>query len=254
MSEDLEISGSADVAPIDFPDVPSRPKVDEKDLLDYTDYDKFRDTLKTRTLNAVNKAFPISNEKYTLRVADLHYGKGDTYSLAQQKKAILDKQSLTHTLKGNWEVVDNATGGVVKRSKPKTILNVPYITPRGTYIRRGTEYTINKQLRLRPGVYSRFANDGTIETQFNVKHGTGSMFKTFMDPSKSLFYLKKQGKKIPMLPVLRAMGVPEENIKKAWGEEIYQANTATLRSPHAINFLKQYVSQQPLDNKTASID
>jgi DNA-directed RNA polymerase subunit beta len=237
----LQVNKVPSIQPLDFH---QRPQVDEESLLDYSDNKKFRTILRDRILNAVQKSLPIENDRYILRATDIKYNGPETYTLDQQKKAILNKASLTHKLQGRWETVDKATGQVVSRTSPRTIMNVPYVTDRGTYIRRGTEYTVNKQFRLMPGVYSKKTDDGRVEAQFNTRPGTGRGFRIFMDPASSIFYIRRSGKKIPLLPVLKAMGQSEEAIKNTWGEEIYNTNMQTMRSPHAINFLKQYIPEK----------
>ena len=46
---------------------PSVPVSDE-DMLDFNDYPKARAILRNRALEAVTSAFPVSNERYTLRL------------------------------------------------------------------------------------------------------------------------------------------------------------------------------------------
>lgn len=43
---------------------------------------------------------------------------------------------------------DAATNQVVSRTKPQTLLKVPYMTDRGTFINSGHEYTFNNIMRL----------------------------------------------------------------------------------------------------------
>ena len=229
----------ADIVPIGAPETPEAldfntaphvgaspeaalppPPIRGEDLLDYSDSTAFRKELRDKVLNTMGAAFPISNQQHTLRLTGLNYAGDENYSLAQQKKAIMNKDSLSHKLQGAWELVDNESQKVLSRTSPRTVMNVPYITSRGTYIRNGTEYTLNKQFRLMSGVYSKRTADGRVESQFNVKAGTGSGFRTFMDPKTSIFYVRKGGKKIPLLPILQAMGQTEDAIKGVWGKEI----------------------------------
>ena len=155
----------------------------------------------------------------------------------------MEKKTLGRRMVGTWEVVDNATGNIVSKTKEQTIMNVPYLTNRGTYIRRGTEYTINKQFRLTPGVYHRKTDDGRVEAQLNVRPGTGTGFRIFLEPSTSVFYMRYKGKKIPLYPVLNAMGYNDETIQKSWGKEIYERNKEMVKSPHAVNFIKSFKSK-----------
>ena len=153
---------------------------------------------------------------------------------------------MSDRLVGKWQVMDNATGSVLGTTQQKTILNVPYLTERGTYIRNGTEYTIAKQFRLVPGVYTRVTDDGNVEAQFNAKPLSGPSFRVYMEPATSHFYLRYRGRKIPLYPVLRAMGYSTEHMERLWGKEIAQKNRALEKSPYAVNFLRQFKGRSDL--------
>lgn len=218
--------------------------MNEDQLLDYTDYPSVRQDLRDKVLKAVQEAPAVENEQFTLRVVNPRFSGKDRHSLKDQKGAILGGQSLSDKLVGNYELTDNLSGKVVGRTNQKRIMNVPYLTDRGTYIRNGTEYIISKQFRLVPGVYTRNTDDGNIESQFNAKPRTGSSFRVFMQPSSGHFFMKYKNRKLPLYPILRAMGVPEDAIAKRWGQDLTKKNKALERSPYAINFLKQFREQR----------
>jgi len=218
--------------------------MNEQQLLDYTDYPRVRQDLRDKVLKAVQESPPAVNEQFTLRVVNPKFSGKDSFSLKDQKKAILAGQSLSDKLVGNYELVDNATGTVVGRTNQKRLMNVPHLTDRGTYIRKGVEYTIAKQFRLVPGVYTRVTDDGNIEAQFNAKPRTGSSFRVYMEPGSGHFFMRYKGRKVPMYPVLRAMGIPHERIEKTWGKELAEKNKALQNSPYAVNFLKQFRPQR----------
>jgi DNA-directed RNA polymerase beta subunit len=210
------------------------------DLLDYADYNSTRQRLYDRVQEAVSTSFPVENEQYKLSIDNLRYtGPGD-YSLTEQKKALMEGRSLGRKLTGVYTVTDKVTGQPVSKTGRKTLLTVPYLTPRGTFIRNGVENVVMKQFRLLPNVYTRRTDDGSVESQFNVAKGTGSQFRLFMDPTTAVFYYRQKGRKIPLYPVLRASGMKEEEIGQVWGKDILAANKKFERSPHAVNFLRQY--------------
>ena len=211
-----------------------------EDLIDYSDYPRVRQLLFDRTLQATQEAFPISNDRYTLALSDVQYKGPEHYTKADEKEAKLRGKSLTRRLTGRWAVTDNATGQVVSRSKPRTLMNVPYMTSHGTFIRNGVEYTVAKQFRLRPGVYTRITDDGRTESQFNAQPRTGTSFRVFMEPDSSIFYMKHGGNKVPLYPVLRAMGVNEDVLRERWGKKILEANRAMEHKPHAIAWINKF--------------
>jgi DNA-directed RNA polymerase subunit beta len=215
-----------------------------KELLDYNNYGQVRTNLYDNVLKSVETAYPIENERYSLKLTNLKYDPKDHYTLKDQKKAILGDSTLSRKLSGTWELYDKETGGLVSKSKPRAIINVPYLTDRGTYIRNGTEYTISKQLRLRPGAYTRKTDAGIFETQFNTKQKTGPGFRIFMDPETSVFYMKHKTNKIPLYPVLQRMGYPDQSMQAAWGREILKANKAMENKPHAINWINKFAPKE----------
>ena len=215
-----------------------------EELLDYNNYDQVRQNLYDNVLDSVGQAYPIENDKYTLKLTNLAYDNKDRYSLKEQKKAILSDSTLSRKLSGTWELYDKENGALVSKSKPRAVMNVPYLTNRGTYIRNGTEYTISKQFRLRPGAYSRKTDAGIYETQFNVKPKTGYGFRIFMDPATSVFYMKHKTNKIPLYPILQNMGYDDKAMTSMWGRDIYKANKAMENKPHAINWIKKFAPKE----------
>jgi len=222
-----------------------QPMADD-DLVPVDDYRRNRQLIFDKALQAAQEAFPVKNDRYTLRVNNLGYSGPETYSKAEHTQAVLHGRTLSRKLTGNYEMVDNATGAVVSASGKKTIMNVPYLTDYGTFVRDGVEYGMPKQFRMRPGVYTLQAADGSHQSQFNAKPRTGPSFRMFLEPQSALFYFKIAGRKVPAYPVLRAMQVPDEQIKAAWGEDIFRANSTTKTSAHATSWINSTIQAQHL--------
>jgi len=132
-------------------------------------------------------------------------------------------------------------------------MNVLWMTNRGTFIRNGTETTMAKQFRLVPAVYTRRTDDGRLESQFNVRSRTGPQFRLFMEPKTSVFYMRYGGRKIPLLPILKAMGHDSDDLKARWGEDIYEKNKEQENSPHAISFIRSFQDTEEAQEKAAAI-
>ena len=224
--------------------IPVAPAFDQPELLDYSDYPSVRQNILDKTLSAVQESFPVSNDRYTLGVTDLRYRGKPEYTLKEQKAAIQGGRTLSRQMVGKWQLTDNATGQVVGTSNARSLMNVPYMTDRGTYIRNGSEWVLAKQFRLQSGVYTRKTDDGNVEAQFNAKPRTGPSFRIFMEPSTGNFYMKYANRKIPLYPVLQAMGYPMDKLKEAWGPELYAKNEKLSRSPHAVNWLRQFTAAE----------
>lgn len=214
------------------------------ELLDYGDYNQVRRHIFDRALESVKTAFPIANDRFSLELENPHYVGKDRLTLADEKKALLGNRDLVRRLVGTWVVKDAKTGATVNKTKTQTVLNVPYLTSVGTFVRSGTEYTFPRQFRLRAGAYTRRTEDGMVETQFNAKPGTGRGYRLFMDPATSVFYLRHGNNKVPLYAAMNAMGTPDDKLRALWGEKILTANAQAARRPHAVNWLNRFAANE----------
>jgi len=209
------------------------------ELIDPNDYAAVRARMRRKAMEALTGSFPYANDRYAIHLKDVRLDDRD-YSLKDQKKARMQNGTLSNKVTGVYEVHDVLTGRPISRTGRKTIISLPYLTNRGTYIRNGTEYVVSRQFRLAPSTYSHRTADGKVETQFNLKPGTGTSFRLYMEPETGIFYMRRNGRKTPLLPVLKAMGVQEDAIRKTWGEDIYKANLPAARSSYAVNWLRSF--------------
>ena len=81
------------------------------------------------------------------------------------------------------------------------------------------------QARLRPGVYVRRQRTGEIEAHLNVLPGSGKPFRIHLEPKTGVFKVNVGQSNIPIYPMLRAAGVKDQDIIKAWGPELTARNT-----------------------------
>jgi DNA-directed RNA polymerase beta subunit len=189
----------------------------------FDDPTKIRRAIFDGVMNSVKSKYPLENDRYRMELTDLSYGKPHDFSLKEQKEALLSRNSLYWKLKGNWRMVDKSTGKIVDE-RPAVVAHVPYMTQRGTFIYRGNEYTVANQMRLRPGVYTRKKDNGELEAHFNVMPGSGSSFRVFMDPASGVFKARMGQANIPLYPLMKSMGVSDDQMKKWWGNELLNAN------------------------------
>lgn len=188
------------------------------------DFETIRQTIFDDAYNALSKRFPLENDKYRLVVEDLGYDNIPKYTKLQQKEAIQSDKTLSAKLRGRWVLYDKATGKAVSRSPRKTIMDVPYMTERGTFIRNGTEMTLPIQMRLVPGVYTRVADNGEARAHINVRPGTGSQLSITMNPANPVFKVTQGTRNYKLYPLLKHMGISDEYLISAWGKDIYKAN------------------------------
>ena len=195
-------------------------------LYDWEDYDTSRNLILDDVKNTMEKQFALKEHNgVQLSIQNLHYVDKEHYSLNDQKKALHDDSFLGRRLKGTVTLKDSNTGELLDQ-KEMTLLKVPYLTGRGTFIRDGNEWGTINQTRLLPGAYSRYQNNGDLETQFNVRPGTGSSFKVNFDPTTAIYKFKTAGQEFHMYSLLHTIGVSDEKLRESWGDEIFEKNKA----------------------------
>ena len=195
----------------------------DQDVYDPTDFKTVGERIRENVRQAVLSRFPLSNDQYTLRIENLAYEKPKRQHLRDEKEAILNNASLGDRLRGDWVLIDNATGKELQR-KTATLMNVPRMTERGTFIRNGSELALKHMFRLRPGVYARIKDNGIIAAHINPAQTTGRQMSMELDPEAGVLYMTRGTRMYGVLPMLRAAGVSEDAIRTAWGDELYQMN------------------------------
>jgi DNA-directed RNA polymerase beta subunit len=190
---------------------------------EFGDADSLRSSIFDKTMKAMSTAYPIENTKHRLEVRDLKWEGPERYSLKDQKKAVMQGDTLEHKMTGTWALVDKATGQTVDKKKT-TIAHLPWATDRGTFVYRGNEYVISNQTRLRPGVYARVKDNGILEAHVNAKMGTGPSFRVYMEPDTGIFRLAVGQSTLKLYPLLREMGVSDKQIEQSWGTDLLHKN------------------------------
>jgi len=193
------------------------------DLVDYNDYPKIRGNILKRVRKAMVKSFPQSYGGVRMELSNVRYDNEDPFSLSDQKDALLKDKYLTKKLKGTVRIVDEATETPIEE-KDLSLMRVPWLTDRGSFIHGGNEYTTIMQSRLMPGVYTRRQANGHLETQFNVKPGTGIGFRIGFEPDTAQYRIKISQANLHMYSLLKDLGVPDEELEKKWGTDIFKAN------------------------------
>ena len=206
-------------------DLNSLPATTSLTTRDFTDYKQTRSNIEQNVFDAVMSQFPLVNSRYTVKLTKPKFDFDSSFSLSDQKSALLKKRSLYKNLTGHLQMVDNETGQVVDATdRAVTLARVPYMTDRGTFINKGNEYTVTNQSRLMEGVYARQRKSGEYEAHFNTVPGGGQGFRLVLDPKTAKFYVNIGQGKAPIFPVLKALGVTKEEFTGLFGEEIAAKN------------------------------
>jgi len=214
----------------------------KKQMREFGDAVATRQQIYDNVLNAANTLEPLSNQRHTLRVSGVSYIDPETLPLSVQKEAILSGKTLSRRIQGTWELVDNASGKVID-SRKQTLARVPYMTDRGTFVHNGNEYTVSNQMRLRPGIFTRVKDNGEIEAHANLIPGKGVSHRYFLDPEKGVFYVRIGQAKIPLTPLLKALGAKDRDLQEAWGNDLYMTN-AQKDDPGSLNKLYERLARK----------
>ena len=196
------------------------------------DYPTMRHVIYDNVKNAISRRFPLRNAQYTLGLEDVDYDGPEDADLTEQKRAIMEGKSVTRKLKGSWVLRDADTDKVVSKSRRMTLMRVPIMTDRGTFIRNGREFVLGNIMRMEPGVYTKIAPD-TVSAQFNIKQGTGRGFNLNLDPKTGLFRVKQSTTNAPAYTVFKDMGVTDDQMRDMWGDDVFEKNRAAGQSEKA---------------------
>lgn len=201
------------------------------------------ETLKNRVAETVKSYFPIQGKKQTL-VATKVWVDDDQHmdDIRSQQDAKLKKRSWTVPVRAEFSLIDNETGKVKDR-QALTVAQLPKITRRYNYIVNGNEWQVANQFRLKSGAYTRIKANGEFETQWNLAKGLG--FHTSFDPASKMMSIEVGNAKVPLYPVLKTLGVADDDIEKHWGKQILSANMQVNHDVALKKLFKAYTGEQP---------
>ena len=186
---------------------------------------KTYDEMKANLVSYLRTLFPIEGNVHRLELKDVEITDNlDMGDYKTQKSARMDGTTWSVPVNARFELKDQR-GRVVDRARMK-IIDLPRLTNRGSYIVSGSEYMFPTQKRLRSGPYVRTGQNDELRTFFNMAKGRN--FHLGMHPVKGHFQLQVDtSKNIHLYPVLRALGVTDEQMVRAWGQEAFVQNRVT---------------------------
>ena len=193
--------------------------------------------IKEKVVDTFSKIFPIVSDKYTVSVSNIQV-ENVTYSLTEQKDAILQRKTLNEGIYGDLSIVDNATKREVEKLKKFKLVDIPYLTNRLTMVVEGNDYSLVNQLRLKSGVYTRRRENEMVEAFFNM--ASGKNFRMVLVPETGIFYIEIDNSKIELYPLLRAFGISDEQLYNVWGKELVQRNRDKSGTKNIIAVTKLY--------------
>lgn len=195
------------------------------ELYDFEDFDTTRNLIYKDAAEALKKQFPKEHNGVRMELVDVDYSDSGNYTLAEQKKALQNDDYLGRRLRGTVRLYDTKTGDLLDEKK-MTLMKVPFLSDRGTIIREGNEWGTISQQRLIPGAYSRYQKNGDLETQFNVRPGTGKAFRVNMNPKTGQYKFSIAGSELHLYSLLHDIGVSDDEMREAWGDEVFNTNAS----------------------------
>jgi DNA-directed RNA polymerase beta subunit len=207
----------------------------------FNDIPAQRKAIYDQALTGVKARFPIESPTHRLELSDAGYDGDFTPTKADEKRALLSGGRLHRPLSGTVRLVDKANGQTL--DEKRTILaHVPHLTNDGLYIHNGTRWGIRNQQRLRSGIYVRRQKSGGVEAHVNVEPGSGRGFRVNLDPSSGQFKLQVDQSTTKLYPLLKALGIPDDRLKQAWGDELFTKNWRES-SGHDVSDLRKTVQK-----------
>ena len=186
------------------------------------------DALKKTVVDSYKNLFPIQKDP---QGPSLHLNKVwvedeniDTHDYVAQKKSRLAGNTWGAPVYAAVDLKD-PTGKVIDHMSRVRLATIPKLTPRGSYIVGGNEYQVSNQLRKKMGVYvvrrqtgDQFKADLNLGGEFNKR------LEILYNPIDSKYEVKMGQGKIPLYPLLNALGVTDDQMRKEWGADILAAN------------------------------
>lgn len=189
----------------------------------FTDHEEHFNEIKKKVSGAVKSYFPVEGKKNVLVANKVWVDDNlDVGDIRSQEDAKLKGRTWAVPVRAELELKDAVTGKVKDR-RVVTVGNLPKLTQRLSHIVNGNEWQVTNQFRLKSGVYTRVKENGELEGRWNLKKGAG--FSMLFDPeSKKMVISYPEGSNVPLYPILKTLGVDDDEIERSWGKEILTAN------------------------------
>jgi DNA-directed RNA polymerase subunit beta' len=180
------------------------------------------DTLKDNVVRSISAHFPHEGRLQKVVLKNIWVDdKLDVGDLTSQADAKDHDRTWGVPIKADLALVDKRTGQEIDRHT-MTVAKLPKMTPRLGFIVDGNEYQVDTLFRLKSGVYARVQQNGDLRSEFNL--ASGNSFPITFDRKKQQFLLRQGSSNIPVYPILRALGVQDDELERAWTKEILESN------------------------------
>lgn len=174
------------------------------------------DNLRKNVAEAVAKIFPIVEGSTEIRATNIRIDKPfDPAALQAHQDARLKAGTRAVPITADLELVK--AGKVISHRTGAKIGDLPLLSGFGSFVIGGNDYLTHfAQLRLKPGIYTREATDGSFESTIHV---SGSRITLWMEPDKGVIKIGVGTTNVNFLPIVRALGASDADIVREWGND-----------------------------------
>jgi len=193
----------------------------------------------------INSIYPIEVNDKNISVSNLEvtgWDQADPKNFHQIALAKAKDKTYGVSIMGDVELKKD--GKVIEKKRMK-LATIPVMTADGTFTVAGSQYSIDKQLRLKPSVYSRIKQNGEVEAHVNPDGFKQLRFK--VDPQSKKLTVNVNQANINAIPILRILGINDTEIKKSFGADIYDANIKAIKNNDAEEIKRFFKSVRPHD-------
>lgn len=179
--------------------------------------------LKGQVLKGIESHFPVEGRTQQLVLKKLEVDDAALHAndIRAQHEAKMKGKTWAAPVHATFEMTNRATGE--KTTKRMKVAEIPFATQRYGYIVNGQEYQADNQWQLKPGVYTRHRQSGELETRFNVPNKRS--FDVTFDPKSKVFHMDRgSSRAIPVYPLMKVMGVSDDELERKWGKDVLEAN------------------------------
>lgn len=192
-------------------------------------------TLKDNVVSSISSYFPFEGKRHKIVLDNISVDdKLDIGDIKSQADAKDNERTWGVPVIANLSLVDKATGKVIDKKKT-TLATIPKLTSRYGFIVGGNEYQVDHLFRLKSGVYARVQENGELESEFNLARKLGSNFSIHLNPRTKKFSFKYGAAHIPLYPIMKSMGVGDDELEKEWGPEIFNVNKHEKKNERALS-------------------
>lgn len=218
----------------------------------YLDARKAFEELKESTLEGLKSSFPMEGKKRVIELKEIEVrdAEVDPEDIDSQHQAKIKEKTWAAPVFGHVVMRDKVTGEIVDEKKLK-LADIPHMTKRHAYIVDGSEYQVDNQWRLKPGVYTRRTGDGSLKAQFNTPNKKNLDIR--YDTKNRLFRVERgASKNIPIYPLMKELGIDDDTLEKMWGKEVLAANKSDRAQAGALDaFFRADRKRAPKDKDEA---